>query len=105
MELRVHGDVDCATTPTGCIPLYEDLRKLFKTVLRKDYSEEAYVEQFKLRIPENLHKLDRIEAIWREVDNTPPVLFEALAAQRQRLDETRAKLGDYVSPFEFAKGR
>ena len=32
MELRVHNEVDAIKTPTGYIPKYEDLRKLFKQV-------------------------------------------------------------------------
>ena len=29
-ELRVNGDVDAIKTPTGFIPMYEDLARLFK---------------------------------------------------------------------------
>ena len=35
MELRVHNEVGALKTPTGYIPKYEDLRKLFKQVLRQ----------------------------------------------------------------------
>jgi phosphoenolpyruvate carboxykinase (GTP) len=103
MERRVHGDVDSARTPTGCIPLYDDLRLLFREVIGKEYTREEYASQFTLRIPENLLKLDRIEKIWRtDVTDTPGVLFEVLARQRERLEDARRKLGDYVPPFEFA---
>jgi phosphoenolpyruvate carboxykinase (GTP) len=54
MDLRVHDDAAGITTPTGIIPLYQDLKQLFKTVLNKNYTKEAYVQQFTLRIPENL---------------------------------------------------
>jgi phosphoenolpyruvate carboxykinase (GTP) len=33
MELRVHGDLDAIETPTGYIPVYEDLRNLFEKYL------------------------------------------------------------------------
>jgi len=105
MERRVHGEVDCARTPTGCIPLLDDLKRLFKEVLGKEYTREEYSSQFTLRTLENLSKLDRIEKIWRtEVSDTPEVLFEVLAEQRKRLEKTRSKFGDYVPPFEFAPG-
>ncbi|MHC4216053.1 MAG: phosphoenolpyruvate carboxykinase domain-containing protein, partial [Planctomycetota bacterium] len=32
-ELRVNGDVEAIETPTGMIPMYEDLAKLFKEQL------------------------------------------------------------------------
>jgi GTP-dependent phosphoenolpyruvate carboxykinase len=60
-ELRANGDVDGLETPTGLIPKYEDLARLFKEHLSRQYSEADYVEQFTIRIPENLAKLDRVE--------------------------------------------
>jgi len=87
MELRVHGDVDAIKTPTGYIPKYEDLKKIFKEVLNKEYSEKDYAEQFRLRIPENLAKIERIIKIYKtKVPDAPHILFEALEAQKQRLE-------------------
>jgi len=100
MELRVHGEVAAVEAPTGLIPKYDDLKKLFAKVLDKDYPQSDYVEQFTIRIPENLAKIDRIERIYREdVPDTPPAVLEALAAQRERLEAVRADKGDYVSPL------
>jgi len=100
MELRVHNEVGAIKTPTGYIPRYDDLKKLFKQVLNKDYSKEDYTKQFTIRIPENLAEIDRIKKIYEStVANTPPVLFEVLEEEKRRLIEARAKYGDYVSPF------
>ncbi|MBS3734820.1 MAG: phosphoenolpyruvate carboxykinase (GTP) [Phycisphaerae bacterium] len=101
MELRVHGDAEGIDTPTGRIPRYEDLKRLFREVRDKDYSQEDYVAQFTIRVPENLAKIDRIEKIYREVSDAPDVLFQTLAAQRQRLEALRDAKGDYVSPLEL----
>jgi phosphoenolpyruvate carboxykinase (GTP) len=101
MELRVHGDVRARRTPTGFIPLHEDLRQLFSDVLGQDYPEVDYVEQFSLRVPEMLAKLDRIEKIWRDVADAPPTLFETLQAQRSRIEAARAESGDRISPLDF----
>ncbi len=104
MELRVHGDIGSVTTPVGHIPRYEDLRRLFGEVLQKDYTREAYEEQFMLRIPENLRKLERIVEIYStQVSDTPQVFFDVLDAQRTRLLATQKKHGDYVSPFTLAE--
>jgi phosphoenolpyruvate carboxykinase (GTP) len=101
-ELRVHGDVKGLKTPTGYIPVYEDLAKLFKKNLKKDYSREEYTQQFTVRIKENLAKLERVEKIYREkVPDTPALVFETFNKARTRLNEAAKKHGDYISPFEL----
>ncbi|KPK65764.1 MAG: phosphoenolpyruvate carboxykinase [Planctomycetes bacterium SM23_32] len=102
MELRVHEEVDAIETPTGLIPLYRDMRHIFQEHLGKEYEADDYVEQFQLRIPEQLAKVRRIEKVYREqVPDAPEVLYEVLQAQRERLEAARARHGDYVSPFDF----
>ena len=104
MEQRVNGEVDAIKTPTGYIPEYDDLVKLFKSVLGKDYGKDAYEEQFKLRIPENIAKIERIKEIYHtKVFDTPHALMKALDDQKARLEECQAKHGDYVLPSAFSK--
>jgi len=103
MELRAHGDVDAIETPTGRIPKYDDLKRLFKEVLSKEYSEEEYNKQFKLRVPENLAKIDRIKEVYEtKVKDTPKMLFDTLEAQRKRLLDAQKEHGDYIKPGKFA---
>jgi len=103
MELRANGEVEAIETPSGFIPKYEDLARLFKEVLGKDLTKDLYNELFKLRIPELLRKLDRIEKIYREqVKNTPQRMFEVLGEFKARLLKTQAEMGDYVEPERFA---
>jgi len=104
MELRVHNEVGAIKTPTGYIPKYEDLKKLFKQVLKKDYAKEDYIKQFTIRVPENLAKIERVSRFYQEnVTDTPLELFGILYLQRQRLLEAREKYGDYISPECFEK--
>jgi phosphoenolpyruvate carboxykinase (GTP) len=49
MELRVHNEAKVLTMPTGLIPCFEDLARLFKEVLGKDYTREHYETQFGLK--------------------------------------------------------
>lgn len=99
MELRAHNDVGAIETPTGRIPRYEDLKKLFKEVLNKDYTEEEYKKQFMVRVPESLAKIDRIKEVYEtKVKDTPKMLFDVLEAQRMRLLEAQKKHGDYITP-------
>jgi len=104
MELRVHNEVGAIKTPTGYIPKYKDLKRLFKKILDKDYSEEDYVKQFTLRIPENLAKIERIVEIYRtKVPDAPDILFKILEEERKRLEMARAEHGDYIAPAVFDK--
>ncbi len=101
MELRVHGDVKAIETPTGRIPEFKDLKRLFKEILNKDFSEMDYRKQFTIRIKENLSKIDRIEKIYRGISETPSLLFEELGEQRQRLISAQQKFGDYIAPDDL----
>jgi phosphoenolpyruvate carboxykinase (GTP) len=104
MELRVHNDADAIKTPTGLIPLYEDLVALFKQVLKKDYTEDDYVKQFTTRVPETLAKLQRVEKYHKEnIQNNPAIVYETLTQTQKLLKEAAAKYGDYISPFDLAK--
>jgi phosphoenolpyruvate carboxykinase (GTP) len=101
-ELRVNGDVEAIETPTGLIPKYEDLAKLFKDNLNTQYTQADYVRQFTIRIPENLAKLDRVEKIYKEkVSDTPQIVFDTFVEVRKRLKEAGDKHGDYISPFDL----
>lgn len=103
MELRSHGEVEAIRTPTGLIPKYEDLKGLFKQVLKKNYTKEEYTEQFKLRVPESLEKIERITIIYKtKVHDTPAIVFRVLEEQRKRLEDARKKFGDYIPPDKFS---
>jgi len=102
MELRVHGDADAITCPTGQIPCYDDLVNLFDRVLGKTYPENDYVRQFTIRVPENLAKIARVENYHREnVPGSPQIVYDTLEATRKRLKEAGDKYGDYISPFDL----
>ena len=98
MELRVHNDVNAIITPTGFVPYYNDLKKLFKKILNKDYSKKDYIKQFTIRIPENLAKIDRIKNIYRKIEDTPKIVFKTLNEEKHRLQDTKTKHGEYVPP-------
>ena len=101
MELRVHGDVGAIVSPTGWIPRFDDLRGLFGRCLDHDYAEADYVEQFTIRIPEELAKVARIRTVYKPMPDVPAVVFDTLAAQAERLGALQAAKGDYVSPLDL----
>ncbi|HBG27341.1 MAG: phosphoenolpyruvate carboxykinase [Planctomycetes bacterium GWF2_41_51] len=104
MELRVHNEAGCLVAPTGLIPCYEDLQVLFKQVLNKEYPQADYVNQFTIRIKENLEKIDRVVKFHKEnVSESPAEVFSVLAEQKKRLEEAGKKFGEFVSPFDLNK--
>jgi phosphoenolpyruvate carboxykinase (GTP) len=99
MDLRVRNEAGAIKSPTGWLPKYEDLCRLFRQVLSKDYAKEDYVKQFTIRIPENLAKIERVERFYREnVADTPAEIFGVLNEQRERLNKARERYGEYISP-------
>lgn len=102
IDLRVHNDVGAIRAPTGLIPKYEDLAKLFERVLNKEYRWEDYVRQFTIRVPENLRKIERVKEFWTtKVNDTPEILFQILDEQAERLIRARERFGDYIPPDKF----
>lgn len=102
MSLRIKEKLGAIKLPTGFIPLYEDLKKLFKDILGKNYGYGDYTLQFTLRVPENLNKIDRIINIYKKIDNCPDGVFSELLAQKERLLKVKQELGSYPSPEKFA---
>lgn len=99
MERRVNNEIDALTAPTGYIPSYKDLEVLFIEVLHKRYPRDQYIEQFTIRIKENLSKIDRMMKIFQtRVLDTPEIVFMALREQQQRLIDAQRTYGDYLSP-------
>ena len=102
MELRIHNEAKAIKCPTGLIPYYEDLVKLFEQVLNKEYTKEDYIKQFTIRIPETLAKIQRVEKYHREnIPNNIPVVYETMTRTQELLREAAAKYGDYISPFDL----
>jgi phosphoenolpyruvate carboxykinase (GTP) len=105
-ELRVNGDVDAVKTPTGFIPVYDDLARLFKQNLNTEFTRDDYIRQFTVRVPENLAKLDRVEKVYRDkVPDTPPILFSTFDETRKRLKAAGDKYGRNISPFDLAQSK
>jgi len=101
MELRSHNEVEAIKTPTGYMPQYQDLKRLFKEVLNKDYPEDAYNKQFTIRIPESLAKIERITGIYKDISDAPRAIFTVLEEQKERLLGLQKKLGDYILPEQL----
>ncbi len=102
MEGRVNGDYGATETPIGLLPKFEDLKKLFRHLLGKDYTEAEYVKQFSIRIGKLLERLDRIEGFYKEEDGVPQELFDRIKMQREKLLAAKKKHDkDNIPPSDF----
>jgi phosphoenolpyruvate carboxykinase (GTP) len=103
MELRIHGEADAIMGPTGWIPLFKDLAKIFKDLTGKEYTKDAYLQQFSIRIPENIAKMERVMEFHRNfISDAPGEIVRILQAQKKRLEETGEKCGTIASPEQIA---
>ncbi len=98
MDRRFYKEMDAIDTPIGRIPRYTDLKMLFQDVQGKTYTEEAYTEQFTIRINELLAKINRIIDIYKKVPDAPKILFDTLDEEIARIKEDQGKFGDYITP-------
>ncbi len=106
MEQRVHNDISAIRTPIGLIPDYEDLHRLFGVVLNKEYTRDAYKQQFTIRIPELLKRIERVRSFYENnVKDAPPQLFEVLDNEYTELNRVRTIHGDYPGPDVFKESR
>lgn len=101
MELRVHGEVDAIMTPTGLIPKYQDLKRLFKDVLGREYTTDDYSNQFSLRTRWYIGKMRRIEEIYRMIKGSPPIISEVLEDQIERLKKAQKEHGEIIAPEKW----
>ncbi|MBN1620998.1 MAG: phosphoenolpyruvate carboxykinase (GTP) [Endomicrobiales bacterium] len=102
IEKRVNNEVKTIDMPTGRIPLYKDLKELFKEVLKKDFSKEEYDKLFTIRIQENLKKIERVRSWYQKLNNIPEKLYQILEEQEKRLHDAQKKHGSsYISPFKL----
>jgi phosphoenolpyruvate carboxykinase (GTP) len=101
LERRAHNDVDAIDTPIGYLPKYEDLKRLFKERIDKDYPEELYTKQFSLYIDNILARIElQLEAYGKE-ENLPAKLFEVLKQQREELTALKDTYGPIVTPAQL----
>jgi len=103
LERKTHNDVDSIETPIGYLPKYEDLKKLFKDIIDKDYPKDLYEKQFSLYIENIINRIDLQTEAYGKEPNIPEKLFEVLSEQKDELISLKNIHGPIVSPFSLEK--
>ncbi len=102
-EGRVHGEFQGHETPTGIIPLYEDLQKLFKELLNEDFSQTDYEYLFTFRCSKWIMKLERTKAFFKKMDShVPSHIYEAWEQAITDIQAAKVKYGDEIKPGRYS---
>lgn len=101
-EGRIHGDYEAYETPTGKIPLYEDLKDLFKRYLDADYKKEDYEYQFTFRCRNWIAKLERGKEFFLKMDlNTPDYALTKWDDTVKKIRDAESRYGDLILPGRY----
>ena len=99
---RIHNEFDAYDTPTGKIPMYEDLAPMFTKYLGEDFSKEDYEYLFTFRCTKWIEKLERAKKFYAKMDpETPAEIFEYWDAAIAKISAAREKYGDLIKPGQF----
>lgn len=101
-EGRVHGEYEALKTPTGFIPKYEDLKKLFKDLLDEDYAEADYTYQFSFRIDAWIAKIERaIEFFKKSAPTMPEAYYSYWKESIASFQALKEKYGSEILPGKY----
>jgi len=103
LERRANGDVEAIETPIGFIPLYEDLKSLFKELINKDYPRDLYEKHFSFYLENIIGRIDLQREAYSKERKLPERLFKVYDKQRGELMELKEKYGSIVSPDQLAE--
>jgi phosphoenolpyruvate carboxykinase (GTP) len=101
LERKTHKDVACIETPIGDLPLFDDLKDLFKSIIDKPYPKDLYNQHFSLYIDNIVSRIDLQIAAYGKEAGIPDRLFDILKKQREALLLLRATYGPVVSPDQL----
>ncbi|MFA5468322.1 MAG: phosphoenolpyruvate carboxykinase domain-containing protein, partial [Sphaerochaetaceae bacterium] len=101
-EGRIHNEFEFHLTPTGRIPLYEDLKALFKKYLDEEFSEEDYNYLFTFRCSKWIEKLERTKAFYKKTDaNTSQAILDYWDDAIKKIKKAKKDFGDLILPGAY----
>jgi len=105
LERKANKEVSSIETPIGDLPLFDDLKDLFKSIIDKTYSIDLYTRHFSLYIDNIVSRIDlQMEAYGKEL-RIPEHLFSVLRKQREALLLLRETYGPVVSPNQLLEAQ
>lgn len=101
MALMHQGRVETIWTPIGRIPKYQDLKKLFKEVIGKEYKKEIYSKQFSLYTENLIKRVDMSITEFAKEKGMADEFFHVLDTWRRDLAALQATIGSIVTPDQM----
>jgi len=101
MALMHQGKVESIWTPIGRIPKYQDLKKLFKEVIGKEYEKELYTKQFSLYTDNLIKRVDMSIVEFAKENGMADDFFHVLDTWRRDLAALKATIGLIVTPDQM----
>ncbi len=103
-ERRIHGEANAHRAPLGFIPVYEDLREMFREYLEEDFSREVYDELFKFRVDPWIAKIHRaIRFYERMAPDCPEEYFNVWHSLAHKLEMLKGKYGPSIAPGAYSE--
>jgi phosphoenolpyruvate carboxykinase (GTP) len=103
MALMHQGRVETIWTPIGRIPQYDDLRKLFKEVIDKNYEKEIYNKQFSLYLDNLINRVNMSINEFAKEKDMADEFFHVLDTWHRDLAALKATIGSIVTPDQMAE--
>ena len=101
-EGRIHNEYEAYDTPNGKIPMFKDLKDLFKKHLNYNYTEAEYTYQFTFRCTKWVEKLERSKLYFKKMDaDAPDFIFTKWDKQIAKIEKAKAKFGDEIKPGAY----
>ena len=101
LERKAYKDVASIETPIGELPLFDDLKSLFKSIIDKTYPIDLYNQQFSLYIDNIVSRIDLQLDAYSKEERIPENLFTILRKQHKGLLLLRETYGPVVSPDQL----
>jgi len=98
LERYKHGEVGGIETPIGFIPRFEDLKKIFDSLVGKEYTKDLYDKQFAFYVDNILARIQLQEEAYRKDSRMPDRLFQVYEKQKRYLLDLKEKHGSIVPP-------
>jgi phosphoenolpyruvate carboxykinase (GTP) len=98
-----HGEVQAIETPIGFVPKFEDLKRLFASLIDKDYSRELYDRQFSIYIDNILARIELQREAFGKEKNLPEKLFKVYDEWTTGLLELKEAYGNVVTPDKLVE--
>ncbi len=103
MALMHQRKVETIWTPIGRIPKYQDLKKLFKEVIDKNYEKEIYTKQFSLYTENLIKRVDMSITEFAKEKGMTDAFFHVLDTWHRDLAALKAIIGPIVTPDQMIK--